>query len=201
MKKIIIALLVLLTVFMLSSCSSTKDVKSPSPVGSEVDSNNYPIWIFNPGTKDDSIYKYVSGSSEISVSDKMARQQALTDATRSFANWWETSIQAVVRDYANVGGEGQTNQQYMLAFETFALQKSDVVVSGIEMVDQWKDPSTGELWILARISKSTLGTTFQSVIDEMTKTEEYQKNPAAAEANNMLKNAFDDLINSGILHN
>ena len=210
MKRIIITLFVLLAVFALVSCSTTKAAKEqPAPAVSEpatasvegTTPSKYPTWVFNPGSKDDATYKFVSGSSEISVSDKMARQQAMTDATRNFANWWETSIQAIARDYANVAGEGQTNQQYMLAFETFALQKADVVVSGIEMVDQWKDPDTGELWVLARIPKATLGTTFQTVLDEMEKTEEFQKNPAAAEANNMMKSAFDELINSGILHN
>jgi hypothetical protein len=209
MKKTFIFLFVMLSIFVIVACSTTKateeqpaqapvSVAEPAPKAEP--ESKYPGWVFTPGSMDNSVYKYISGSSEISVSDKMARQQAMTDATRNFANWWETSIQAIVRDYANVAGEGMSNQQYMLAFETFALQKADVVVSGIEMVDQWKDPDTGELWVLARVPKATLGTTFQTVIDEMEKTEEFQKNPAAAEANNMMKSAFDDLINSGIIH-
>ncbi len=208
MKKILIGLFVVLCVFVLASCvtktvvveSAPEEPAAAEPAAAEPVSK-YPSWIFNPGSKDDETYKYISGSSEITVSDKMARQQAMTDAARAFGSWFEQSIQAVARDYANAAGEGKYNQQYMLAFETIAMTKVDVTFSGLEMVDQWKDPETDELWVLARVPKATLGTTFQAVLDELSKTEEFKKNPAAEEANNMMKSAFDELINTGIFHN
>lgn len=179
MRGFLVVILVLLSAFGVS-CSSTKttaieqldSAQSPKEVKEKtvtkqtetaVSADIYPVWVFNPSSLDDATYKYFSGSSEITVSDKMARQQAMSNAAGNAANALALSVQTAVQTTEKTSVDSTGESQYTASFEKEALAKSATIVAGLEMVNQWKDPDTGEFWVLMRMPK----TIFDSIQNEL----------------------------------
>ena len=175
MRGILVVLLVLLSFFWIS-CSSTKNsaieqldsAQSPKEViemavSEQTEADKYPVWVFNPSSLDDATYKYFSGSSEITVSDKMARQQAMSNAAGNAANALALSVQTAVQTTEKTSIDSTGENQYTASFEKEALAKSAAIVAGLEMINQWKDPNSGEFWVLTRMPK----TIFDSIQNEL----------------------------------
>lgn len=179
-----------------ATVSAVPETTVATASSSSSSADEYPGWVFTPSSYDDETYKYFSGSSDITVSDRMARQRAMTDCASSFASWWEQSIETVISTSSSIVDDGG-KQSYVQTFETKSKTSSSAVVSGLEAVEMWKDPSTGEVWLLARVPKALIGKTFRSVLDETSALEEFRTDEGAGIMADRLKSSFDELLDKG----
>lgn len=157
--------------------------------------NSYqePKWTNAPSSYDDAEYMYFSGSSDVTFSDRIARQLAMTDAASSFAKWWEQSVNSVITTYSNIEETG-SKRDYYTFFEESSKTSASTVVSGLEAVDYWENPQTGDLWILTRISKKLIGKTLQNILDEASTLNEFSTDEEGGTVADALKNSFEELL-------
>ena len=213
-----LAMLSVVTTLVLISCATTKvedmsvsekialtettmPVLSVNLSASTTTDNSYqePKWTKAPDSYNDTEYKYFSGSSDITFSDKMARQYAMTDAASSFARWLEQSVNEVVNTTTFSSIVDTSEQKDAITSEISTFEKNmkssaSAVVSGLEAVDYWKNPQTGELWILTRVSKKLLRQQFQSILDETSALNEFGTDEEVGTVAGTLKDSFEDLL-------
>lgn len=158
LSKKIITFLTIATIFMFSSCLSSK-----------VDMSDLPDFVLNPPTATDAIYGVgYAKKSTPALSMKVAE----TNARADIANQIETTIQAVMTEYTQEAGVDD-NTQVINFTESITRQVTDTTLSGA--TPQQRVPmDDGGFWVLMVYSKESLLDSFEEV------TEAFERNDDAA---------------------
>ncbi|MCK5674277.1 MAG: LPP20 family lipoprotein [Spirochaetales bacterium] len=177
MKKITIALLVVMVALFAVSCASAPDPKVVEPKKS-----NLPDFVLNPPMATDAIYGVgYAKQSSMALSIKVAE----TNARADIASQIETTIQEAITAYAQEAGEGD-NTQLISFVETITRQITDTTLSGA--TPQSRAPmEDGGVWVLMVYGKDALLDSFEEV------AEEFERNDAAAFAEFKATQALEKL--------
>lgn len=175
MKKITIALLIVMVALFAVSCAS-----APAPI--EPDKSGLPDYVLNPPMATDAIYGVgYAKQSTMALSIKVAE----TNARADIASQIETTIQEAITAYAQEAGEGE-NTQLISFVETITRQITDTTLSGATPMH--RDPmDDGGVWILMVYGKDSLVDSFEEV------AEEFERNDAAAFAEFKASQALEKL--------
>ncbi len=178
MKKITIALLIVVVASFAISCAS-----APKPAAQvEPQKSNLPDFVLNPPMATDAIYGvgYAKQSSQ-ALSIKVAE----TNARADIASQIETTIQEAITSYAQEAGEGE-NTQLINFVETITRQITDQTLSGATPKSR-VPMDDGGFWVLMVYGKEALKDSFKDV------AEGFERNDAAAFAEFKASQAIDKL--------
>ena len=178
MKKLTIALLIVVVAFFAISCAS-----APKPAAQvEPKKSNLPDFVLNPSIATDAIYGvgYAKQSSQ-SLSIKVAKMNARAD----IASQIETTIQEAITSYAQEAGEGE-NTQLINFVETITRQITDQTLNGAAS-KRLQPMEDGGVWVLMVYGKEALKDSFEEV------AKEFERNDAAAFAEFKASQAIDKL--------
>lgn len=167
MKKIIIAGL-LMVGLLLTSCVS----KSPYIVDHpEFTEDGSPYWtVLTPLSKD---RFYGVGVGDLStVQNSKLRAEAL--AKDEIARQVSTLVQGAVNNYFNDSGFA-SNTQSLQAFESFSSQVTNSTLRSVIVENNWRNPDTGELWVIASYEKSNLKEAYRLEAENMKRSLEKRK--------------------------
>jgi len=176
MKKLTIALLIIVVAFFVISC-----VSAPAKVV-EPQKSNLPDFVLNPPMATDAIYGvgYAKQSSQ-ALSIKVAE----TNARADIASQIETTIQEAITSYAQEAGEGE-NTQLINFVETITRQITDQTLSGATPKSR-VPMDDGGFWVLMVYGKEALKDSFEDV------AKEFERNDAAAFAEFKASQAIEKL--------
>jgi len=177
MKKITIALLIVMVSLFAISCASAPEAKVVEPQKS-----NLPDFVLNPPMATDAIYGVgYAKQSSMALSIKVAE----TNARADIASQIETTIQEAITAYAQEAGEGE-NTQLISFVETITRQITDTTLSGA--TPQSRAPmEDGGVWVLMVYGKEALLDSFEEVAGE------FERNDAAAFAEFKASQALEKL--------
>ncbi len=182
MKKLTIALLIVVVASFVISCASAP-APAPAPVAAaEPDKSGLPDFVLNPPIATDAIYGvgYAKQSSQ-ALSIKVAK----TNARADIASQIETTIQEAITSYAQEAGEGE-NTQLISFVETITRQITDQTLSGAAP-KKLQPMDDGGVWVLMVYGKEALKDSFEEV------AKEFERNDAAAFAEFKASQAIDKL--------
>lgn len=152
MKKITIALLVVMVALLAVSCASAP----PAPV--EPKKSNLPDFVLNPPMATDAIYGVgYAKQSTTALSIKVAE----TNARADIASQIETTIQEAITAYAQEAGVDE-NTQLISFVETITRQITDTTLSGATPKSR-VPMDDGGVWVLMVYSKNALIDSFEEV--------------------------------------
>lgn len=153
MKKIIIALLVVMVALFAVSCAS-----DPTPEAVEPEKTGLPDFVLNPPMATDAIYGVgFAKQSSMALSIKVAE----TNARADIASQIETTIQEAITAYAQEAGVDE-NTQLISFVETITRQITDTTLSGATPKSR-VPMDDGGVWVLMVYSKNALIDSFEEV--------------------------------------
>jgi hypothetical protein len=161
MKKITVALLVVLVAFFAISCASAPAAQV------EPEKSNLPDFVLNPPMATDAIYGVgYAKQSTMALSMKVAE----TNARADIASQIETTIQAAVTAYTQEAGVDE-NTQTISFVESITRQITDTTLSGA--ITKSRAPmDDGGVWVLMVYSKDALIESFEEVAEEFERNED-----------------------------
>lgn len=177
MKKAILLLAVVLSVFIYVSCAS---------LGATSSSVN---WWDNP-PQDTAEYHYEVGYAKGS-SYQVSREWAKANANSSLAQYISSSIDTIVITYVSDAGEVSkdgNNIQALQAFESVSKQNAQATLTGVTY--KFQTMEDGGVYVLASLPVGELAETFKEEVKES-----FLKNKASSEANSMMNAAIDKYFN------
>ena len=161
MKKITVALLVVMIALFAVSCASAP----PAPV--EPKKSNLPDFVLNPPMATDAIYGVgYAKQSTMALSIKVAE----TNARADIASQIETTIQEAITAYAQEAGVDE-NTQLISFVETITRQITDTTLSGATPKSR-VPMDDGGVWVLMVYSKNALVDSFEEVAAEFERNED-----------------------------
>lgn len=163
MKKITVALLIVMVVLFAISCAS-----APAPAQVvEPKKSNLPDFVLNPPMATDAIYGVgYAKQSSMALSIKVAE----TNARADIASQIETTIQEAITAYAQEAGVDD-NTQLISFVETITRQITDTTLSGA--TPQSRAPmDDGGVWVLMVYGKDSLIDSFEDVAKEFERNED-----------------------------
>ena len=195
MKKITIAIILIVLLLTITSCSSVKPYETANKQNLVLEGANKvdrPEWVF----KDLSNNKthYVVGYGKMS-SLQNSIKRAQTEAKNLIAEWVSTSVDEVITTYTNDSGNAE-NGYALDAFEVVSKQRAQAILSGVEQVDLWED-ADGGVWILMSIPVENVKSQMFGAWEEATAsaTNSLTNKEAAKEANDKMAEAINAYFN------
>ena len=162
MKKVTIALLVIMIALFVVSCASP-----PPPKPVEPKKSNLPDFVLNPPMATDAIYGVgFAKQSTMALSIKVAE----TNARADIASQIETTIQEAITAYAQEAGVDE-NTQLISFVETITRQITDTTLSGATPKSR-VPMDDGGVWVLMVYSKNALIDSFKDVAAEFERNED-----------------------------
>ena len=160
MKKITIALLVVMVALFAVSCAS-------APAQVEPKKSNLPDFVLNPPIATDAIYGVgYAKQSSMALSIKVAE----TNARADIASQIETTIQEAITAYAQEAGVDE-NTQLISFVETITRQITDTTLSGATPKSR-VPMDDGGVWVLMVYGKDSLIDSFEDVAKEFERNED-----------------------------
>ena len=162
MKKITIALLIVMVSLFAVSCASAPDPKVVEPQKS-----NLPDFVLNPPMATDAIYGVgYAKQSTFALSLKVAETNARADIAAQI----ETTIQAAITAYTQEAGVDD-NTQVINFVESVTRQITDTTLSGA--TPQQRAPmDDGGVWVLMVYNKNALVESFEEIAEEFERSED-----------------------------
>jgi hypothetical protein len=174
MKKIVsLGFILLIGLFLVTGCASTPKMTSLTPI-QELDA---PEWVIKGsgafgGERGKVFYGVASASNMKNIS--LLRAAADNRARNEVAKVFQFYTASLMKDYAastvagdpNVTSEEQHVEQAIKTVTAMTL-------SGVEIVDHWQNPETGEIFSLARLDLQAFKDNFQKVRELDRKVKEY----------------------------
>ena len=162
MKKITIALLVIMVALFAMSCAS-----APAPAAVEQDKSGLPDFVLNPPMATDAIYGVgFAKQSTMALSIKVAE----TNARADIASQIETTIQEAITAYAQEAGVDE-NTQLISFVETITRQITDTTLSGATPKSR-VPMDDGGVWVLMVYGKDALIDSFEDVAEGFERNED-----------------------------
>ena len=163
MKKITIALLIVMVALFAISCAS-----APAPAKVvEPKKSNLPDFVLNPPLATDAIYGVgYAKQSSMSLSIKVAE----TNARADIASQIETTIQEAITAYAQEAGVDD-NTQLISFVETITRQITDTTLSGATPKSR-VPMDDGGVWVLMVYGKESLIDSFEEVAEGFERNED-----------------------------
>jgi LPP20 lipoprotein len=162
MKKITIALLIVLVALFAISCASAPE---PKPVSEN--KTGLPDFVLNPPLATDAIYGVgFAKQSTMALSIKVAE----TNARADIASQIETTIQEAITAYAQEAGVDD-NTQLISFVETITRQITDTTLSGATPKSR-VPMDDGGVWVLMVYGKDSLVDSFEDVANEFERNED-----------------------------
>ncbi len=162
MKKITLALLIVLVALFAISCASAPEPKAVEPTKS-----NLPDFVLNPPLATDAIYGVgYAKQSSMSLSIKVAE----TNARADIASQIETTIQEAITAYAQEAGVDD-NTQLISFVETITRQITDTTLSGATPKSR-VPMDDGGVWVLMVYGKEALIDSFEDVAEGFERNED-----------------------------
>lgn len=192
MKKSILVVLVVLSVFTLVSCATSgSSAKNGENVVVGANNDVRPDWVFKSMSTENkySVSAYGKGSS-LQTSIKKAQVEGRT----LLAEYISTAVKEIVSTYINEAGTG-SNTQTMEAFEAATQQKTSALLTGASQDDMWEDEEGG-VWVLMSISLDSLASKLYEAASEAMQNGTFEQNEAAAEANSKMNAAIEKYFNT-----
>lgn len=188
MKKILLNLLILVSLFGLMSCATTNDVKMGNTTSvSNSAMDKLPDWILNTPKSADMHYAVGSAKgSNLQISIKRAEVEGRT----AISEWIQTSVKEVITSYVNDAGSGD-NRQNIDAFESISVQVSESVLNGVTR-DKLYQGDDGTVYVLMGIPLNNVQKAFEPASKAVAKN--FEKNEAADVANQKMEDAFAKLL-------
>lgn len=192
MRKLLLIVLVVASVFGFTSCSTTKEaapVVAPEKTNSALD--NLPDWILS--TPNSADMHYAIGTAK-AANLQTAIKRAEAEGRTAISEWVQTSVKEVIKTYVNDAGSGD-NRQNIDAFEAISVQVSESTLNGVtrEKLYQGDD---GTVYVLMGIPLSNVEKAFEPASEAI--TNKFEQNEAAEEANKKMTEAFAKLLNGEI---
>ena len=187
MKKILYILLALVLVFSVVGCASTEkseaveETKAPVVLGK--DGIPRPDWVVKDVSTQD--VHFASGYYKAATYAN-AQKAAIAEARNALAEWVKTSVDEIITSYRNDAGSGE-NLQAVQAFETISKQNATAMLSGSIKEDEWVDLDGG-VYVLVSIPVENVKDQMVGLSDGI--AQQFEKNEAAVEANNMMNDAI-----------
>lgn len=169
-KKLLISSLLFLT--LLVSCVSKSPYIVDHPKFTE---DGAPYWtVLTPISKD---RFYGVGSGNLStVQNSKIRAEAV--AKDEIARQVSTIVQGAVNNYIN---ENKLDTKVYDVFESFSTQVTNITLRNVIIENNWKDPKTGTIWVIASYEKSNLKEAYQLESKNLERTLEKRKIAALEE--------------------
>jgi hypothetical protein len=129
------------------------------------------------------------------MSDKQTSiKRATVEAKNKIAEWVNTNVKEVVVTYLNDAGSGD-DRQALDAMEVISQQVAEATLSGVTTEDVWVD-ADGGVWVLCSIPVENIERNFEPAAEAV--AEAFSESDAAAAANAKMKDAFANLLKTGI---
>lgn len=177
MKKLSIALIVTMMLFAFVSCATKAPAAAPV-----VEDDQW--WMNIPESTADMAYAVGSANGPtLSIS----REWAKAAANQNMAEWVSTSVEGITTIYTNAAGEAAksgNNMQAMQAFEQVSKQNASALLTGVTY--KFHEGADGTIYALASMPVGPVAEAFKETVRE-----QFTKNEAAVEANNMMNDAID----------
>jgi hypothetical protein len=159
-------------VAVLAGCGGNQAVQGPG-------SSNKPAWIDKGRAAfqgDEAKYIYgvgiVSGIQNVSLATQTADSRARNEVAKNL----KVTVQSVLRDYmaSTTAGDFKksSEEQYV---ESTGQSITDMALSGVEIIDHWKDPSDGTLYALAKLAPADLSKNLDSMKELDAQVRDYVK--------------------------
>ncbi len=179
MKKLIIALFIVVAASFAISCASKP---APAAAAVEPEKSGLPDFVINPPLATDAIYGVgYAKQSTMALSIKVAK----TNARADIASQIQTTIQEAITSYAQEAGVDD-NKQLISFVETITRQITDQTLSGAAP-KSLQPMDDGGVWVLMVYGKEALKDSFKDV------AEGFERNEDAAFAEFKASQAIDKL--------
>ncbi|MFA5448087.1 MAG: hypothetical protein WC233_07395 [Sphaerochaeta sp.] len=194
MKRRYVFALLMIVALLLAGCASTGVKKDEGPkratiIGAE--GVPQPEWVYKTVSTEDMHYESGFGK----MSDKQTSiKRATVEAKNKIAEWVNTNVKEVVVTYLNDAGSGD-DRQALDAMEVISQQVAEATLSGVTTEDVWVD-ADGGVWVLCSIPVENIERNFEPAAEAV--AEAFSESDAAAAANAKMKDAFANLLKTGI---
>jgi len=191
MKKILLSLLVVVSLFSMIGCASTsKDVVPPVEKSNSL-LDSLPEWILNTPKAADMHYAVgTAKAANLQTSIKRAEAEGRT----AISEWISTSVNEVIKTYVNDAGSGD-NRQNIDAFEAISVQVSQSVLNGVTR-EKLYQADDGTVYVLMGIPLSNVEKAFEPASQAV--AENFAVNEAAEAANQKMADAFSAILKGSL---
>lgn len=191
MKKILLSLLVVISLFSMVGCATAPKAELAVPEVTNTKLDQLPDWILTTPKSADMHYAIgTAKAANLQTSIKRAEAEGRT----SISEWIKTSVKEVIKTYVNDAGSGD-NRQNLDAFEAISVQVSESVLSGVTR-EKLYQADDGTVYVLMGIPLSNVEKSFEPASQAV--ADAYEENEAAAAANEKMADAFAKLLNGEI---
>ncbi|MGD1823066.1 MAG: hypothetical protein ACPKM0_09950 [Pleomorphochaeta sp.] len=191
MKKILLSLLVVISLFSMVGCATAPKAELAVPEATNTKLDQLPDWILTTPKSADMHYAIgTAKAANLQTSIKRAEAEGRT----SISEWIKTSVKEVIKTYVNDAGSGD-NRQNLDAFEAISVQVSESVLSGVTR-EKLYQADDGTVYVLMAIPLSNVEKSFEPASQAV--ADAYEENEAAAAANEKMADAFAKLLNGEI---
>ena len=191
MKKNLVIGIMIAAALTLTSCATTKNQPAPQQANQVVKDDTVPSWFYNTPVAED--VHYATGTAK-AVDRQTAIKKAEMVARNQMAEWIETNVKEVMKNYVNDAGEGD-NRQNLDAFESISVQVATASLKGVTR-EKLEFDDAGNVYVLMSIPLANVESAFEPASAAV--SEKFSQNDAAAEANAKMQSAFEDLLNGNL---
>ena len=181
MKKLVLFMALIAMLFAFVGCA-TKTTSSVVVTGDNE-------WWNNPPADTAEVHYEVGYAKGSSL--QITRDWAKANANTALAQYVSNTVDAIVTTYANDAGEilqDGNNMQALQAFESLSKQEAQATLTGVTYKFQQMDD--GGVYVLASLPIGPLAEELKAQVRE-----NFVKNAASEEANNMMNAAIDKYFN------
>lgn len=189
MKKSLFVLMMLIASFSFISCAST-EVEEGS-TAEVVSDNGVPTWYYNTPVSED--LHYATGTAK-AADRQIAIKKAQMAARNQIAEWIQTNVKEVLKNYVSDAGEGD-NRQTLDAFESMSVQVASASLNGVTQ-EKIAFGNDGYVYVLMSIPNDNVQKAFEPASKAV--ADNFAQNEAAEAANAKMQTAFEQLLNGTI---
>lgn len=188
-----ISFLVILVIFALSGCATSRAVEPIEPVQPArpvvlgMGGIPQPDWVYKTVSAQDRHYE--SGYGKMS-NQQTSIKRATVEAKNKMAEWVSTQVKEVIVTYVNDAGSGD-NRQALDAMESISLQVAEATLSGVTTEEMWVE-ADGGVWVLCSIPLANVENNFEPAAAAV--AEAFAENESAEAANAKMKDTFSRLL-------
>ncbi len=135
-----------------------------------------PEWVLKSGDafkggKDGTFYGVgvAEGGQDIAIT----REKADTRARADLAKVLNLYTSSLLKDYNAQTGDAGKNGSVEKLFERVVKEMAVMTLSGVQIVDRWQHPSTGDIYSLAMIELESFKSNIEKLNEQNNKTKEY----------------------------
>jgi hypothetical protein len=189
MKKSLLILMMLVASFSFVSCASTK--AEDTTMQEVAKDDGVPDWYYNTPVSED--MHYATGTAN-AADRQIAIKKAQMAARNQIAEWIQTNVKEVLKNYVSDAGEGD-NRQTLDAFESMSVQVASASLQGVTQ-EKIAFGDDGYVYVLMSIPNDNVQKAFEPASKVV--ADKYAENEAAEAANAKMQTAFEQLLNGTI---